>query len=68
MDAIRIEHLTKQYKDVIAVDDVSLCVRKGELLSLLGINGAGKTTIIKMLSCLTHPTSGDAFLSGKSIC
>lgn len=67
MDAIRIEHLTKQYKDVIAVDDVSLCVRKGELLSLLGINGAGKTTIIKMLSCLTHPTSGDAFLSGKSI-
>jgi ABC-2 type transport system ATP-binding protein len=38
------------------------------LFSLLGVNGAGKTTTIKMLSCLTQPTSGDAFLNGKSIC
>ncbi len=68
MDAIRIENLTKKYKDVAAVDDLSLTVRKGELLSLLGVNGAGKTTTIKMLSCLTLPTSGDAFLNGKSIC
>lgn len=68
MDAIRIEKLTKIYKDVIAVDNLSLAVRKGELFSLLGVNGAGKTTTIKMLSCLTQPTSGDAFLSGKSIC
>ena len=43
-------------------------VKKGELFSLLGVNGAGKTTTIKMLSCLTQPTSGDAFLNGKSIC
>ena len=68
MDAIRIEGLTKKYKDVVAVDNLSLSVRKGELFSLLGVNGAGKTTTIKMLSCLTQPTSGDAFLSGKSIC
>ncbi len=68
MDAIRIENLTKKYKDVVAVDNLSLSVRKGELLSLLGVNGAGKTTTIKMLSCLTQPTSGDAFLNGKSIC
>ena len=68
MDAIRIEGLTKKYKDVVAVDDLSLSVYKGELFSLLGINGAGKTTTIKMLSCLTKPTSGDAFLNGKSIC
>ncbi len=67
MDAIRIEGLTKKYKDVIAVDNLSLCVKKGELFSLLGVNGAGKTTTIKMLSCLTQPTSGDAFLNGKSI-
>lgn len=67
MDAIRIETLTKQYNDVTAVDNLSLTVRKGELLSLLGVNGAGKTTTIKMLSCLTRPTSGDAFLSGNSI-
>lgn len=68
MDAIRIEGLTKKYKDVVAVDNLNLSVCKGELFSLLGVNGAGKTTTIKMLSCLTQPTSGDAFLNGKSIC
>ena len=68
MDAIRVENLTKEYKDVVAVDDLSLSVGRGELLSLLGVNGAGKTTTIKMLSCLTQPTKGDAFLNGKSIC
>ena len=67
MDAIRIENLTKKYKDVVAVDSLSLSVQKGEIFSLLGVNGAGKTTTIKMLSCLTQPTSGDAFLNGKSI-
>jgi len=67
MDAIRIEGLTKKYKDVVAVDHLNLSVKKGELFSLLGVNGAGKTTTIKMLSCLTLPTSGDAFLNGKSI-
>ena len=67
MDAIRIEGLSKQYKDVTAVDNLTLSVRHGELLSLLGINGAGKTTAIKMLSCLTRPTGGDAFLEGHSI-
>ena len=67
MDAIRIENLRKEYKDVVAVDNLSLTVRKGELFSLLGVNGAGKTTVIKMLSCLTMPTSGDAFLNGNSI-
>lgn len=68
MDAIKIENLTKKYKDVVAVDQLNLSVAKGELFSLLGLNGAGKTTTIKMLSCLTQPTSGDAFLNGKSIC
>lgn len=67
MDAIRIESLTKVYKDVVAVDNLSLSVARGELFSLLGVNGAGKTTTIKMLSCLTRPTGGDAFLCGKSI-
>ncbi len=67
MEAIRIEELTKRYKDVVAVDHLNLCIKKGELLSLLGVNGAGKTTTIKMLSCLTPPTSGDAFLNGNSI-
>lgn len=67
MNAINTENLTKKYKDVIAVDNLCLTVESGELFSLLGVNGAGKTTTIKMLSCLTQPTSGDAFLNGKSI-
>ena len=65
MDAIKIENLTKQYKDVVAVDHLSLTVGQGELFALLGVNGAGKTTTIKMLSCLTRPTSGEAYLNGK---
>lgn len=68
MEAIRIENLSKRYKDVLAVDNLNLIIEQGELFSLLGVNGAGKTTTIKMLSCLTRPTGGDAFLNGKSIC
>lgn len=67
MTAIKIENLTKQYKDVKAVDCLSLEIEQGELFSLLGVNGAGKTTTIKMLSCLTAPTSGDAMVLGESI-
>ena len=67
MTAIEIKHLTKRYRDVVAVDDLSLDVEEGELFSLLGVNGAGKTTTVKMLSCLTPPTEGDAYLLGHSI-
>ena len=67
MDAIRTESLTKRYGDVMAVDGLNLTVKPGELFALLGVNGAGKTTTIKMLSCLTRPTSGDAFLNGASV-
>ena len=67
MDAIRTENLTKKYKDVVAVDNLNLTIKKEELFSLLGVNGAGKTTAIKMLSTLTKPTSGEAFIDGKSI-
>jgi len=67
MSAIKIESLTKRYRDVLAVDGLSLSIEEGELFSLLGVNGAGKTTTIKMLSCLTEPTNGDAYLLGKSI-
>ena len=68
MIAIKLENVTKRYGNVTAVDDVSLEVEEGELFALLGVNGAGKTTTIKMLSCLTRPTSGDAYLLGNSVC
>ena len=67
MYSIETNSLTKRYRDVLAVDGLDLKVREGELFSLLGVNGAGKTTTIKMLSCLTLPTSGDAYLLGNSI-
>lgn len=67
MYAAEIRNLRKEYKNITAVNDVSFNIKDGEMLSLLGMNGAGKTTIIKMLSCLTKPTSGDAFIYGKNI-
>ncbi len=67
MEAIQTKRLTKRYKDMTAVDSLDLTVHEGELFSLLGINGAGKTTAIKMLSCLTRTTNGDAELLGNSI-
>lgn len=67
MTAIKIENLCKEYKDIKAVDRLSLDIEHGELFSLLGINGAGKTTTIKMLCCLSKPSGGNAYLNGKSI-
>ena len=67
MQAIQTTELTKQYKTLTAVDHLNLTIARGELFSLLGVNGAGKTTAIKMLSCLTRPTDGDALVGGYSI-
>lgn len=67
MQEIRTINLSKQYKDVMAVDDLNLEIRQGELFSLLGVNGAGKTTTIKMLTGLTKPSGGEALVAGYSI-
>lgn len=63
---IRTESLTKRYGDAIAVDRLNLKIEQGELFSLLGVNGAGKSTTVKMLSCLVRPTDGEAFVGGYS--
>ena len=67
MQAIKTMGLVKRYKNLTAVDKLDLEIRQGELFALLGVNGAGKTTAIKLLSCLTKPTSGDALVGGYSI-
>ena len=67
MEAIKINGLVKQYKDLTAVNKLDLEINQGELFSLLGVNGAGKTTTIKMLSCLPKPTAGDALVGGYSV-
>lgn len=67
MYAIKTQNLTKRYKTKTAVSSLNLNINEGELYALLGVNGAGKSTTIKMLSCLVPPTSGDAFMLGNSI-
>ena len=65
--AVKTEGLTKKYKDTVAVNNLNLEIIGGELYALLGVNGAGKSTTIKMLCGLSKPSSGAAVLLGKSI-
>ena len=67
MEAIQAMGLEKRYKKITAVRKLDLTIEQGELFSLLGVNGAGKTTAIKMLSCLTKPDAGEAFVAGFSV-
>ncbi|MBR5044836.1 MAG: ABC transporter ATP-binding protein [Clostridia bacterium] len=67
MAAIQTTNLTKSYKDLVAVDALNLTVEEGELFSLLGVNGVGKTTTVKMLSTLVKPTSGEATVLGYTL-
>lgn len=64
---IKINNLTKKYKDKLAVDNLNLEIKAGELFSLLGTNGAGKTTTIKMLSTLILPTSGEVEINNLDL-
>lgn len=67
MNSIEIMELSRDYGSRRVVDRLSLTIPEGELFALLGVNGAGKSTTIKMLSGLTVPTEGDARLCGRSI-
>lgn len=61
---IHTENLTKRFKDILAVDDLSLDVAEGEVFGCLGPNGAGKTTTVRMLTSLIGPTGGAATVNG----
>ncbi|MHA1783852.1 MAG: ATP-binding cassette domain-containing protein [Candidatus Helarchaeota archaeon] len=67
MSIIEIEHLTKKFKDLVAVDDISFEVEEGEVFGLLGPNGAGKSTLISTLCTLLYSTTGTARISGYDI-
>ncbi len=64
MSIIEIEQVSKKYKDVLALDKVSLSIEEGELYGLLGVNGAGKTTLIKILCGLTKKNEGKISILG----
>ena len=62
---IELKHITKRFAKVLANDDVSITIHKGEVVALLGENGAGKSTIMKILYGLYHATSGEIWIDGK---
>ena len=64
---IRTYNLSKRYGSLVALDDLNLTVKKGEFFSLLGVNGAGKTTAIKLLTGLSKPTAGDIYIGGLNL-
>ncbi len=64
---IRTDHLTKYYGKVHALNDASICIKKGEIYGFLGLNGAGKSTTILLLLGIIHPTAGASFLYGKKV-
>jgi ABC-2 type transport system ATP-binding protein len=67
LNSIELKSLTKSFGDVIAVNDISLSVKNGEIFGFLGPNGAGKSTTIMILTTLLKPTSGQALLSGFDV-
>lgn len=67
MHAIEIKNLTKSFDDLTAVDDLSLSVAEGEIFGLVGPDGAGKTTTMRMLTAIMEPTTGDAWVAGHHI-
>ena len=65
--AIEVENLTKRYGDLLAVNDISFNIRKGEVFALLGPNGAGKTTTVEIIDTIRTPTSGKASVLGMDV-
>ena len=62
---IEVSHLTKEYKNLKAIDDLSFNVYQGEILGLLGPNGCGKSTTLKLLTRIIYPDSGCIELKGR---
>jgi ABC-2 type transport system ATP-binding protein len=65
--AIEVDQLTKRYGDLLAVNDISFNVRKGEVFAFLGPNGAGKTTTVEIIETIRTPTSGKVTLLGMDV-
>ena len=62
---VEVRNVTKRFESHVALNDVSLSVRRGRIFGLLGPNGAGKTTLIRILNRITAPDSGDVMFDGR---
>ncbi|MGB9965586.1 ABC transporter ATP-binding protein [Halobacterium sp. CBA1126] len=67
MTVLEGEHLTKNFGGIVAVDDVSFSIEKGETVGLIGPNGAGKSTLFRLISGVQEPTEGTVYLDGDDI-
>ena len=67
MALLSVEHLTKRFGGIVAVDDVSLAVEQGQIAGLIGPNGAGKTTLFNLITRLYRPDSGEIAFAGQSL-
>jgi branched-chain amino acid transport system ATP-binding protein len=65
MNLLHLEHLTKRFGGLVAVDDVSFDVQQGAIVGLIGPNGAGKTTVFNLITGNYRPDKGDIFFDGR---
>ncbi|MBP2146381.1 putative ABC transport system ATP-binding protein [Methanofollis sp. W23] len=70
-EVIRLEHVRKVYPrlagDVVALDDISLVIKEGEFVAVMGASGSGKSTLLNQLGCLDVPTSGHLWIAGENV-
>lgn len=67
MELVRVKNLYKKFDDKIILEDISFTIKKGKIVGLLGKNGMGKTTLIKILNDLLTPTSGEVLINGEKV-
>src|SRR5213594_2750426 len=65
--SIELRNVSKQFGEIVAVNNVSFSVKEGELLGLLGPSGGGKTTVLRMIAGLEVPSAGDIFIRGERV-
>ena len=64
---IEIKHVSKNFKDIKALDDVSMTLESGRIYGFIGHNGSGKTVLLKLICAFLEPTTGEILFDGKNI-